>query len=79
MPNAPKRRFDDPDALAEFMARKIEIDAMLARLQALGEDHFDTHPDALNWADVGSLGHVRDRLREIVDFAFSEGSCAPDA
>ena len=79
MPNAPKRRFDDSAALAEFMARKIEIDEMLARLQALSDDHFNAHPDALNWADVGSLGHVRDRLREITDFAFSEGSCAPDA
>ena len=79
MPNAPKRRVDNSDALAEFIARKAEIDEMLARLQALSDDHFDTHPDELNWADVGSLGHVRDRLREIVDFAFSEGSCAPDA
>ena len=80
MPAAKTRRsFDDSEALAEFIARKAEIDAMLARLQGLSEDHFHAHPDALTWADVGSLGHVRERLREICDFAFSEGGCAPDA
>ena len=78
---APKtrRHVDNCDAVAEFIARKAEIDDMLARLQALSDDHFHAHPDELTWADVGSLGHVRERLREITDFAFSEGSCAPDA
>ncbi|MFO7856320.1 MAG: hypothetical protein R6V44_14110 [Paracoccaceae bacterium] len=65
--------------MCEPLARKAEIDGMLARLKALSEDHFDAHPDELTWADVGSLGHVRERLREICDFAFSEASCAPDA
>lgn len=72
------RRANDA-ALAEFMARKAEIDAMLDRLRALSDDHFGVHSDDLAWADVGSLGHVRERLREISDFAFDEGTCAPDA
>jgi hypothetical protein len=33
------------DALAAFVQRKAEIDAMLARLQALSDDHFGYGPD----------------------------------
>ena len=50
--------------------------AMLARLVALSDDHFNTNPDAINWGDVGTLTHYRDRLREITDSAFSEGEYA---
>jgi hypothetical protein len=32
-------------ALAAFVSKKAEIDAMLARLQALSEDHFGYSPD----------------------------------
>ena len=65
------------NALDAFIAAKSEIDAMLARLKALSDDHFNTDPDSVNWADVGSLNHVRARLREITDMAFSEGEHAP--
>jgi hypothetical protein len=47
------------DALAGFVARKAEIDAMLTRLQALSDDHFGVAPDAVTWGDVGSLGTTR--------------------
>jgi hypothetical protein len=33
------------DALAAFVSRKAEIDAMLTRLQALSDDHFGYAPD----------------------------------
>jgi hypothetical protein len=33
------------DALAAFISRKEEIDQMLARLQALSDDHFGWTPD----------------------------------
>jgi hypothetical protein len=33
------------DALAAFISRKQEIDQMLARLQALSDDHFGWNPD----------------------------------
>jgi hypothetical protein len=32
-------------ALAAFIAKKAEIDAMLARLQAFSEDHFGADPE----------------------------------
>ena len=38
------------DALAAFVQRKVEIDAMLSRLQALSDDHFNYRPDEITWA-----------------------------
>ena len=63
-------------ALNVFLAAKIEMEAMLARLNALSNDHFDTHPDAINWGDVGTLNHYASLLRQITDSAFSEGEHA---
>ena len=42
-------------ALAAFIAKKAEIDAMLARLQAFSEDHFGADPVRVNWCHLGSL------------------------
>lgn len=63
-------------ALAAFIARKAEIDAMLERLAALSADHFDFSPEDVNWGDVGTLEHYRARLCEITDMAFREGEHA---
>lgn len=59
-----------------FLAAKFEIDAMLDRLAALSADHFGANPDRINWGDVGTMQHYRDKLREITDSAFSEGEYA---
>ena len=53
-------------AIGTFIARKVEIDDMLAELVALSEDHFECDPDRINWGDCGSLGFVRDKLGEIL-------------
>ncbi|WP_210880363.1 hypothetical protein [Roseovarius autotrophicus] len=71
-----RRATDNSKALDAFLAAKAEIDSMLARLAALSDDHFDTHPDEINWGHVGTLSHYRDRLREITDSAFKEGEHA---
>ncbi|MDA0990549.1 MAG: hypothetical protein O3A51_07345, partial [Verrucomicrobia bacterium] len=42
-------------ALNAFLAAKCEIDAMLERLKVLSADHFETHPDEINWGHVGAL------------------------
>ncbi len=60
-------------ALAAFVAKKTEIDKMLARLMNLSSDHFNASPDTINWGDVGTLGHHADLLRRITDAAFNEG------
>jgi hypothetical protein len=63
-------------ALNAFIAAKTDIDAMLARLTALSNDHFETNPDEINWGDVGTLNHYADLLRQITDSAFKEGEHA---
>jgi hypothetical protein len=64
------------DAQGAFIAKKAEIDAMLARLQSLSDEHFAVYPDELTWADVGTLGHYAELLRRITDCAFREGEHA---
>ncbi len=72
------RRVTAPNekALESFLATKRRIDDMLARIQPLSNDHFNTDPDAIHWSDVGTLNHYSSLLRQITDIAFSEGECA---
>ncbi len=64
------------DALAAFVSKKAEIDAMLTRLQALSEDHFGYAPDDVTWSHVGTLEHYAELLKRITDSAFNEGEHA---
>jgi hypothetical protein len=63
-------------ALAAFVSKKAEIDAMLTRLQALSDDHFNYSPDEVTWDHVGTLGYYAEMLKRITDKAFREGECA---
>jgi len=63
-------------ALDAYIAKKIEIDTMLARLKALSDDHFNVAPDAVTWGDVGTLAHYAELLKRITDSAFKEGEHA---
>lgn len=63
-------------ALDAFMARKAEIDAQLARLQALSDEHFNLSPDSIHWGHVGDLSRYADLLKQITDAAFKEGEHA---
>ncbi|WP_445810841.1 hypothetical protein [Yoonia sp.] len=65
-----------PTAKDAFIAKKAAIDAMLARLQALSDDHFDTHPDEVHWGHVGNLEYYAELLKRITDSAFKEGEHA---
>ncbi|MDP3958984.1 MAG: hypothetical protein Q8Q26_02710 [Pseudorhodobacter sp.] len=71
-----RRATDNSKALDAFMTTKFQIDAMLARLTALSDDHFETHPGAINWGHVGTLTHYASLLRQITDSAFGEGEHA---
>ena len=73
---AEKARRNQEAALAAFMEKKAEIDAMLARLQGLSDDHFNAHPDEINWGHVGTLEHYASLLKRITDSAFGEGEFA---
>ena len=71
-----RRAIDNSKALTAFLTAKIEIDGMLARLTTLSHDHFETHPDEINWGDVGTLNHYASLMRQITDSAFKEGEHA---
>jgi hypothetical protein len=63
-------------ALAAFMSKKAEIDAMLVRLQALSDDHFGYSPDEITWSHAEGLAHYAALLKRITDQAFHEGEHA---
>ena len=63
-------------ALDAYIARKAEIDTMLARLKALSDDHFNVDPDEVDWGHVGTLAHYAELLKRITDSAFKEGEHA---
>ena len=63
-------------ALAAFVSRKAEIDTMLARIQALSDDHFGYGPDEIDWGHVGTLGYYAELLKRVTDSAFNEGEHA---
>jgi hypothetical protein len=64
------------EALAAFVSKKAEIDAMLTRLQALSDDHFNYSPDQITWDHVGTLGCFAELLKRVIDSAFNEGEHA---
>ena len=64
------------DALAAFVQKKAEIDAMLTRLQTLSDDHFGPGPDEVTWGDVTSLADYTELLKRITERALKEGEYA---
>lgn len=53
-------------ALDAFVARKAEIDRLLAKLQSMSDDHFDVAPDNVHWGHVGDLMNIAALLRRAV-------------
>ena len=75
--NTPHRRAAPNDkALESFLATKRRIDDMPTRIQTLSGDHFDTDPNPVHRADVGTQSHCSSLLRQIADISFSNGECA---
>ena len=70
------RHKDNTAALDAFLAKKAEIDTMIARLQALSAEHFEVGPEEVNWGHVGTLGFYAEHLQRITDAAFHEGEHA---
>ena len=71
-----RRATDNAKALDAFLAAKVEIDAMLARLTTLSAEHFEANPDEINWGHVGTVNHYASLLRQITDSTFKEGEHA---
>jgi hypothetical protein len=71
-----KRATSRQTALEAFVAKKAEIDAMLARLQAYSEERFGYGPDEISWGHIGILSAYAAFLRQLTDAAFKEGKYA---
>ena len=71
-----RRTTDNSEALSAFIGKKAEIDAMLVRLTALSDEHFNAHPDEVTWGHVNTLEHYASLLERITDSAFGEGEHA---
>ncbi len=69
-------RKNNQAALAAFIAKKAELDAMLARLSAFSDAHFGLTSEEVNWGDVGSLSDWAQKIREVSDRVFREGEYA---
>ena len=63
-------------ALDAFIEHKASIVAMLARLQKANADHFETNPESIKWADVGTVVSISNDLQNITDRVFKEGEYA---
>lgn len=44
----PRRQQNQAEALNAFIATKVEIDTMLRLMQAMSDEHFNTHPDEVS-------------------------------
>ena len=71
-----KRYKDNSEAVDAFLAKKAEIDTMLARLANLSADHFNAEPETLHWGHVGNLEFYVSLLKRVTDSAFREGEHA---
>jgi hypothetical protein len=71
-----RRATDNTAALDAFIAAKADIDAMLARIAALSDEHFNASPDQIHWGHVGDLRRTASQLRQITDAWFKEGEHA---
>ena len=70
------RHRDNSKATAAFIGKKAEIDAMLGRISALSDEHFQVDPNGLHWGHVGNLEYYATQLKRITDAAFKEGEHA---
>jgi hypothetical protein len=71
-----KRHKNNSEAVEAFLAKKAEIDTMLARLTALSTEHFNTDPETLHWGHVGNLEFYASFLKRVTDSAFRESEHA---
>ena len=55
-------------ALSEFLKSQAECDALATHLRNIISNNFDTHPDEITYADVGTVKKVASDLQEILKF-----------
>ena len=55
-------------AKEQFMANYAAILEQIDRLQSAANDHFGANPDRVDWSHAGSLGHIEEKLSEVLEF-----------
>lgn len=55
-------------AKEQFMANYAAILEQIDRLQSAANDHFGANPDRVDWSHAGSLGHIEEKLAEVLEF-----------
>lgn len=63
-------------AIDAFLEHKATIDQELKMLKAMADDHFETHPDTLNWTDAAELERIASELSAINDRLYKRGEYA---
>lgn len=53
-------------AIDAYLAKAAAIQAKLAQLQQLADDHFGHDADNINWGHVGDLARIEAALDEII-------------
>lgn len=56
------------DPQEDFIGTVGEINDLLAKLQQRANNHFNTDPETIDWADVGSLNYVKSQLQQLLRF-----------
>ena len=56
----------NPAAIDAYLAKTAAIQAKLARLQQIADDHFGHNPNAINWGHVGDMDRVEAGLEELL-------------
>jgi hypothetical protein len=59
-------------AIVEYTVKMQAIKSMLADLEQYADDMGGVSPDEVNWADVGTAGHVLEMLRETLNFVYPQ-------
>jgi hypothetical protein len=60
------------NALDKFVTTVAECHKIVDSLQKALDNHLDTNPDTLNWANVGDAQRLLNDLREIQEYVKGE-------
>lgn len=60
-------KIHQPTANDAFIAKCLQIDEMLAKVQALRAEHFNAPADGVHWGHVGDAGYVAEKLEHILN------------
>lgn len=55
-------------AVDRFIEKNLDILDMLDRIRLAAQDHWGVPPEVVSWDHVGSLGHVKELLQNVIDF-----------